>query len=146
MRSSHFLNIAILITFRLFSTSALYTGGFANVISTQSGLEFGTSHERSVVSLSVKTMFSFFLEKFPLINRSFVVRYRQQMDGTVRIWNRVISSPSGYLKSREYQHRLATLEDLKAATAQEIDAIPLDAVQRAMAKFGDKFRNKAAAT
>ena len=41
----------------------------------------------------------------------------------------------GHVKSQVYQHRLANLEELKAAITHEINAIPQDMVERAMVNF-----------
>ena len=41
----------------------------------------------------------------------------------------------GHVKSQVYQHRLANLEELKAAITHEINAIPQDMIERAMVNF-----------
>ena len=47
----------------------------------------------------------------------------------------------GHLKSRVYEHRPATVEDLKAAISQEINAIPRDMIQRAMVNFRNRLHS-----
>ena len=47
----------------------------------------------------------------------------------------------GHVKSQVYQHRLANLEELKAAITHEINAIPQDMVERAMVNFRERLQN-----
>ena len=46
-----------------------------------------------------------------------------------------------YIKSQMYQHRLANLEELKAAITHEINTIPQDMVERAMVNFRERLQN-----
>ena len=47
----------------------------------------------------------------------------------------------GHIKSQVYRHRLANLEELKAAITHEINAIPQDMVERAMVNFRVRLQN-----
>ena len=46
-----------------------------------------------------------------------------------------------HIKSQVYQHQLANLKELKAATTHEINAIPQDMVERAMINFRERLQN-----
>ena len=47
----------------------------------------------------------------------------------------------GYVKSKVYEHRPSTLEHLKAAIAEEINAIPHNILERVMVNFRERLKN-----
>ena len=47
----------------------------------------------------------------------------------------------GYVKSKVYEHRPSTLEHLKAAVAEEINAIPHNMLERVMVNFRERLQN-----
>ena len=47
----------------------------------------------------------------------------------------------GYVKSKVYEHRPSTLEHLKAAITEEINAIPHNMLERVMVNFRDRLQN-----
>ena len=47
----------------------------------------------------------------------------------------------GYVKSKVYEHRPSTLEHLKAAITEEINAIPHNMLERVMVNFRERLQN-----
>ena len=47
----------------------------------------------------------------------------------------------GYVKSKVYEHRPSTLEHLKAAITEEINAIPHNMLEKVMVNFRERLQN-----